>query len=79
MARTKLISDPANPGRMKEVPLSADEETKRDAEEAAEAAKPPVKPEATLADIWAVVKAKTGATDADLPGDVEPPQARGGA
>lgn len=77
MARIKLVSDPANPGRMKEVSLSADEETKRDAEEAADAAKPAVKPPATLADIWAVVKSKTGATDADLPAEVEPPKARG--
>ncbi len=76
MARTKLVSDPANPGRMKEVSLSADEETKRDAEEAADAAKPPVKRRADLGDIWAVVKNKTGATDADLPVEVEPPEAR---
>ncbi len=76
MARMKMVSDPANPGRMMAVSLSADEETKRDAEEAADAAKPAVKRRADLGDIWAIVKSRTGAADADLPADVEPPEAR---
>jgi len=69
MARTKLVNG-------ERVPLSAEEETERDAEELAWANKPTRKRQADISDIWAVVKSKTGAVDADLPDDVEPPKER---
>ncbi len=35
---------------------------------------PVEKPEATLADVWEAIKAKTTITDADLPSDRQPPR-----
>ncbi len=70
MARNKMVNGEV-------VPMTTEEESARDAEELAWASRPAEKRHAELADIWDVVKAKTGATDADLPADVEAPVVRG--
>ena len=70
MARTKLVDGIR-------VPFTAEEEAERDAEELAWANRPAEKRRMDVDDLWAVMKTRTGATDADLPADVEAPKARG--